>query len=294
MQCLKILALIGLHGLLVHEVKAASLWPAGEGVCLGTWSYQEALTCKVSTGELKYNDTPRYPMKNQSCDSWVFGENIVSSETLTVEISYRTGVDNAQDAADWCAGQNRILETVNGQSAWQSGVGFLPERVLKQKKGRNLRIDGNIATCDVETITPKHGTGPACGTIQDTENPIYDVIGEETELKADISCGVTEKSLPRGANQADYMNLPTVVPSSFVCSTGDNLPVTTASEVQVKATLLNKQLLAALRLDSSECAYKQNLAQYALDLIAEHGAQLAGSQSRLLSLVASNVTKSCQ
>ncbi|MCX6129652.1 MAG: hypothetical protein NTX25_11380 [Proteobacteria bacterium] len=294
---MKAIIRLALSGFLYFQMTrglAASLWPAGEGVCLGSWSYQTALTCEVRTGEPKYSETPRYPMKNQTCDSWVFGEEVLSSESRTVEISHRTGVDNAQDAVDWCAGQNRIVSTVNDQPAWDPTSGFRPERVLKQYKGRKLRIEGTLAICQVDLIKPAKGTGPSCGTIPDTDNPIYDIIGEKTVLKADISCGVEQSSLPRGSNRADFAQLPTVVASSFVCSTGDDLPVNSDFDAQAKAALLNKQLLTALRLDNSECSYKQDLAQYALDLVTEHGAKLAGSQGRLLGLVANNIMNSCQ
>jgi hypothetical protein len=297
MKATHIFAMSGLLYFQMAGAYAASLWPAGENVCLGTWSYQTALTCEVRTGEPKYSDVPRYPMKNQTCESWSFGEEVLSSETRTVEISYRTGVDNAKDAEDWCAGQSRIVSTVNGQGpqgAWDPATGFRPERVLTQLKGRNLQINGNVASCRVDLIKPAKGTGPSCGTIQDTDNPIFDIVGEKTVMKADISCGVEQSSLPRGSSRAEYLLLPTVVVSSFVCSTGDDLPVNSDSDAQAKAAVVNKQLLAALRMDKSECDYKRNLAQYALELVAEHGSLLAGSQGRLLGVVANNIINSCQ
>jgi hypothetical protein len=296
---MKLLALAILIGT-VHAGAAQAkitelLWPLGENVCLGRWSYNEINLCEITDPDQPlYEGEITYPLINKTCRSWTFGEVHVESKEMSIGISDRSSIKNFEDVQSWCRYQAKATQSVDGVlNYWKDGQ-YNEDRVTQRWVLRDVRVDGNTGICRLDLVNQPEKQDTSCGAEPDLAHPsrAFSGYGKKTVYDA-IACGFTSRSLEPFSSVATLKALDSTSKESLVCSTHDGEKLETEEEVQAKAILLNKELLAALGLDSSFCAFKMNLAEYTQLFVELKASKIPSSQQSILKSISRLVEKKC-
>jgi hypothetical protein len=251
--------------------------------------------CQVTDYSNPLYDGPVvYPNKNKSCGHWGFGEEVVDSKEMTIGVNSRSSVYDDQTLLNWCNRQAVPTRVNTGAlSFWQNGE-YLPDNVTQKWVLRDHRIEGEVGFCRLELVNQPVKEDAICGAEPDLKNgkPSFSGYGQKSIYA--LSCGTEARTLPYGSSLTTILSLDSTDKLSASCATNDGSALNTDAEVVAKAALLNKEMLAAMRLDASTCAYKLNLAEYTKLFLQKKSASIATSQQSFLTSVSNLLAKKCQ
>lgn len=273
-------------------------WPLGENVCIGTWTYTELKLCTVPDYNNRLYEGPIvYPSRNKSCGHWSFGERVIDAKDMSVGFGSRSSVHDEQSLVDWCNYQAKPTKVNSGDlSFWQTGK-YEPNNVTQKWVLRDHHVEGDWGICHLELVDQIVQRDPICGTEDDIDHPTKSFSGYGTKTIYAQSCDdgtkAESKTLTYGSSLTTILDLASTDKSSAVCSTTDGAKLDSDAAVQAKAVVLNKEMLAALRLDSSTCAYKLNLAEYTRFFLKQKGNTVTASQQSFLTSVSNLLAKKC-
>ncbi|MFW7382153.1 MAG: hypothetical protein ACOH5I_25350 [Oligoflexus sp.] len=255
-------------------------WPNGKNVCTGTWTYTELSSCEygVDTTKPIKKFQGKYEQMTEAC-RYIGGPQEPTGEKITKSVGWD---DSRKHPTTSCS---RIQDPPQGDAytKWivvDHKYEYVGTTCRKRNRFRQCtsRDYQHKTTCTWEKwdTVPK-ATDGKCKKVDDKTKPIYELVGYEPKVGYDESCPQTKKSTPKFFDATAIMRSPALKSGSLQCSTFDNTPGNTPTQITEKFDAL---ISFATELSDLEgrCEEKEKVLNYLTNVVNMPNSDLTADQ----------------